>query len=247
MDRMIHTAVTALRGTMARQAATANNLANAATTGFRADLSLADAHYVHGAGADSRVLARENMRGADMSAAPSVTTGRDLDIALQGSALLAVQAADGEEAYTRRGDLSVAPSGFLQTGDGLLVLGEDGPIAVPPADSIRIAEDGQVWIVPPGGDPGAPQSAGRLKLVSAAGADIIKGIDNQLKLRGGGTLPADADARVTPGALEGSNVNSTAALVAMIDSARAYEMQVRLVSTAEAIDQSGTRLMSLPA
>ena len=245
MDRMIHTAATALRGNMARQGAIAHNLANASTPGYRADVASADAHYLAFSGYVSRVQSAEALTGYDAQAGAVVATGRNLDIAIGGSALLAVQATNGEEAYTRRGDLSVAPSGMLQTGDGLLVLGDEGPMSIPPADALRIADDGTVWIVPAGGNADAEQAVGRLKLSSSDGAELVKGRDGLLRVQGGGVLPPDVAARVQSGALEQSNVNATAALVDMLTAARGYEVQVKLLSTAEAMDQAGTRLMTL--
>jgi flagellar basal-body rod protein FlgF len=248
MDRMIYTALAALRGNMARQQSTANNLANASTPGFRADIANADAQYLN-PGANTgpmagRVQAREAVLAADMLAGPVSQTGNPMDVALHGDAMLAVSDAVGDPAYTRRGDLSVTADGLLQTGDGFLVLGESGsPVSIPPADSVRIADDGGIWIVPAGGDATQPQQVGRIKLVSAAGSAILKGTDTLFRVPAGGVLPDDATARVMPGALEGSNVNATAALVAMIDSARAYETNIKMLMTAQSLDEAGASLM----
>jgi flagellar basal-body rod protein FlgF len=163
-----------------------------------------------------------------------------------GDAWLAVQAGDGAESYTRRGDLEVAPSGVLQTGDGFVVQGQSGPITLPPYQSLTIAGDGTVSIVPQGGGDGAPQIVDRLKLVSTKGSDTVKGLDNLLKVRGGGTLPADLDAKVTAGALEGSNVNMTQALVDMIENQRSYEVQANMMKEAKSMDESAATLMRLP-
>ena len=150
MDRLIYTALSGMRGSMARQTVTANNLANANTVGFRAEMQSARSLWVRGMGLEARAPVSEEVTGADMSAGSINHTGRDLDVAMTGDALLTVQAEDGSEAYTRRGDLQVAATGVLTTGDGRPVLGESGPITIPPADSIRIAEDGAIWIVPAG-------------------------------------------------------------------------------------------------
>src|ERR1041384_4898193 len=142
MDRLIYTALSGMRGSMARQTSTANNLANANTRGCRAELRAAGSLWVRGDGFETRAPVSQEVTGADMSAGSINHTGRDLDVAMTGDALLAVQAEDGSEAYTRRGDLQVAATGVLTTGDGHPVLGEGGPLTIPPADSIRIAEDG---------------------------------------------------------------------------------------------------------
>jgi flagellar basal-body rod protein FlgF len=186
------------------------------------------------------------VQGADMQAGPVSETGRDLDIALQGDALLSVQARNGDEAYTRRGDLQLADSGLLTTGDGHPVLGEQGPITLPPHDSVRIDQDGTVWIVPRGGDPNVPQQVDRLKLVTPAGSRVLKGVDGLFRVENDGALPADPQARVTSRSLESSNVNVTQALIDMIEASRAWDNQLNLITAAREIDASGADLMRLP-
>jgi flagellar basal-body rod protein FlgF len=158
-----------------------------------------------------------------------------------------VQATDGSEAYTRRGDLSVAASGVLETGDGFPVMGSGGPITVPPHQSIAIAGDGTVSIVPAGGDPTQPQVIDKIKLVSPDGTDTAKGLDNLLHVKGGGVLPDDLDAKLQSGALEQSNVNLTQALVDMIQNQRSYEVQANLLKEAKTMDESAASLMRMPA
>lgn len=246
MDRLVHTAASAMRGGMARQTAIANNLANANTPGFRAEIVNANATWLNGPGFNSRAERTEQVIAADMNAGTVTQTGNPLDVAMNGDALLAVQAADGDEAYTRRGDLKLNESGLLTTGDGAPVLGEGGPITLPPADSITIGKDGDIWIVPQGGEATQPQLVDKLKLVSPAGSQILKGTDGLFREVNGGALPQDPVATVTSGALEGSNVNSTQALVDMIDASRAWEMQIKLVSTAKELDDGGASIMRLP-
>ena len=247
MDRLIYTALSGMRGAMARQTATANNLANANTTGFRAEMSSAQAMWLRGAGLQSRVPTSEQVVAADMAPGSVTNTGRDLDVAMQGDALLAVQADDGSEAYTRRGDLQVSPTGVVTTGDGHPVLGEGGPLTIPPADSIRIAEDGAIWIVPTGGDPNQPQQVDRLKLATPAGSRIQKGTDGLFRVADGGALPSDPDARLTPHSLEGSNVNTSQTLIDMIEASRSWDMQLQLVTQAREMDTSAADLMRLPS
>ncbi|WP_174278902.1 flagellar basal body rod protein FlgF [Sphingomonas bacterium] len=248
MDKLVYTAATGLRARMAAQAAIANNMANASTTGFRADRVVFDQVLLKGGGTqlEARAPAGEEVTDADRTPGAIGQTGRPLDVALVGrDAWLTVQAADGSEAYTRRGDLEVAPSGVLQTGDGFIVQGQSGPITLPPYKSLTIAADGQVSVVPSAG--GEPQVVDRLKLVSAKGSDTAKGLDNLLRVRGGGTLPADEDATVQSGALEGSNVDMTQALVDMIENQRSYEMTAGLMKSAKDMDESGASLMRLPS
>ncbi|WP_062732068.1 flagellar basal body rod protein FlgF [Sphingobium abikonense] len=245
MDRLVNTALTAMRGAMARQASIANNLANANTVGFRAEIANAETRWIQGESFDTRAQASEQVIAADMAQGAVTETGNPLDVALDGDALLTVQATDGSEAYTRRGDLKVSDSGLLTTGDGLPVLGEGGPVILPQMDSVSIAKDGNIWGVPQGGDPANPQQVDKLKLVNAAGSSIAKGNDGLFREVNGGALPSDPLATVTSGSLEGSNVNSTQALIDMIEASRAWETQVKMIDTAKQLDDGGASLMRL--
>ena len=246
MDRLVHTSLSALRGAMARQAATANNLANVNTVGFRGEFAAARPVWVRGPTFSSRAFADEEVEGADMRSGAVTETGRDLDVAVQGDDFLAVQAKDGEEAYTRRGDLQMSDTGLLTTGEGDPVLGEQGPITIPPADSIKIEGDGSVWIVPLGGDASKPQKIDRLKLASPTGSAVVKGLDGLFRVRGGGALPDDPNGKVKSKSLEGSNVEATKALVDMIDASRAWDTQLKLISTARELDGASADLMRMP-
>ncbi|MBK6708653.1 MAG: flagellar basal body rod protein FlgF [Sphingomonadales bacterium] len=246
MDRLIYTSLTALRGAQARQTATANNLANVSTPGFRTEMAEAQAIWLRGPQIDGRAVASEEVIGADMHAGTVISTGRELDIAIEGSALLGVQAPNGEEAYTRRGDLQLAESGLLTTGDGHPVLGTQGSVIVPPADSVHIDRDGRLWVVPQGGDPQAPQEVARLKLASPVGSTVLKGLDGLFRVPGGGILPEDPEARVKSGALEGSNVNATLALTEMIEASRNWDVQLKMIGDARDLDAATAELMQLP-
>ncbi len=246
MDRLIYTSLTAMRGSMSRQTAIANNLANAQTPGFRADMANAQSLWLDGSGLDARAMSSEEVLGADMRAGTVTQTGRDLDIAMQGDALLVVQAKDGEEAYTRRGDLQVAPSGLLTTGDGNPVQGTQGPVTIPPADAITIDQEGRVWIVPQGGDAENPQEVDRLRLATPAGSEIAKGLDGLFRVKGGGILPDDPEARLLTRSIEGSNVTATSALVEMIEASRSWDTQLKMISDVRDMDSATANLMQLP-
>jgi flagellar basal-body rod protein FlgF len=247
MDRLVYTAMSGLRSQMAAQSTIANNIANASTIGFRAERINFDRLVLQGQGLETRQLAAEEVEDFDRRAGTIVQTARPLDVAVTSDSWIAVQAADGSEAYTRRGDLSVAASGVLETGDGFPVMGSGGPITVPPHQSIAIAEDGTVSIVPLGGDPTQPQVIDKIKLASPAGSQTAKGLDNLLYVKGGGVLPEDLDGKLASGSLEQSNVNLTQALVDMIENQRSYEVQASLLKEAKTMDESAASLMRMPA
>jgi flagellar basal-body rod protein FlgF len=245
MDRMLYVAMTGARETLRAQTANNNNLANASTVGFRADMSAFQAREVVGAGYPSRVYATVSNTGFDGSTGTMMSTGRDLDIAVQGAGYITVQGRDGREAYTRAGDLRVDANGQLLTGTGLQVLGEGGPISVPPYASIAIGADGTVSIVPQGQGPETRADVGRIKLVNPAEADLTKGTDGLLRLKDGSDAPADVSTRVASGVLESSNVNVADALVNMIELQRRFDLQVRAMKTADDNGAASARLLSL--
>ena len=160
--------------------------------------------------------------------------------------MLMVQAPNGEMGFTRRGDLQITATGLLTTGDGHPVQGVQGPLIVPPSDSVRIDQDGRVWAVPIGGDPENPLEVDRLRLVTPTGSNIVKGLDNLFRVRGGGLLPDDPEARVVTGSIEGSNVSATSALVEMIEASKSWDNQLELISNARDMDNASAGLMQLP-
>ena len=249
MDRLGYAAASGMRAAMARQTTIANNLANANTIGFRGDRSASRALYIQSTGSTpgltARAMASEELLTSDMTQGAFNHTGRTTDIALQGETLLSVQAADGDEAYTRRGDLQISDSGLMTNGEGRPVLGEQGPIALPPYDAIAIDEQGVIRIVPAGQPATAQVVVDRLKLVSPVGSAIVKGTDNLFRVTGGGTLPSDPEAKLVTETLEGSNVNASTALVEMIESSRSWDAQVKMLASAKEIDTDATKLMSL--
>ncbi len=244
MDRLIYTALSGLRRAEYGQSLTANNLANAATTGFQRDAGTFQSRWVED-GLDTRVQASEQITTTEVEPGTVAITARPLDVALHGTSLLAVQAPGGGEAYTRRGDLRLTADGALTTGDGRPVLGGAGPIVLPAAARIEIAADGTVQYVAPGDETGTMQPADKLRLVAFEPAKMRKGEDGMLRRVDGGTPPADDTATLTSGALEGSNASPVASLVQLIETSRAFQLQTKLVSTAREIDAAGTQLMRL--
>ena len=245
MDRLIYTAMSGMSASMLRQRMVASNMANAQTIGFKAERIDMRPVTLESDGMEVRAMNRTEVRGASMKQGSVTPTGRELDVALQGDAMLALQAMDGTEAYTRRGDLSVTAAGVLQNGDGLPVIGENGPLTVPAGAEVSIAEDGGVMVFDKTQPDLPAQRIGRLKLASTSGSEIEKGLDGLFRVKGGGVLPMDADARVIPGALEQSNVIPSQVLVDMIEAQRLFEIRTNVVSTARELDEGSARLMRL--
>ena len=239
MDRVIYLAMAGAKATMQRQDVLAHNLANASTTGFRAEMMAFRAVPVLGDGASTRVYAIESTPGYNADPGPVAATGRNLDVAMKGQAWLAVQGRDGTEAYTRNGALDVDSAGLLVTRSGQTALGDGGPITVPANAQVLIGADGTVSATVAGGK---PQGIGRLKLVTPE-APLLRGEDGLFR-GADGDLPADATARLQDGALEGSNVSPVESMVAMIAAARQFEQQMKMLSTSQEREQSATKLLS---
>lgn len=245
MDRLIFTAVSGMTAAMNRQRVIASNMANAQTTGFRAETLQSTPMTLNGPRLEVRSMNQTQVKGADMQAGTIVQTGNGLDVAMQGETMLAVQTPDGGEGYTRRGDLSVSATGLLQNGDGLPVLGQGGPITVPPGSKISISEDGSVMAANPASPGEPPTEVDRLKLVNYAGTQIAKDLTGVFRVPDNGVLPTDDNAKVTVGALEGSNVKTTEVLVQMVEAQRSFDMRTKLIATAREIDEGGASLMRI--
>lgn len=243
MDKLLYVAMTGAKETLRAQAANNHNLANASTTGFRADLSAFQSRAVTGAGFASRVYATNSTVGWDATSGAQLSTGRDLDISIQGDGFIAVQGRDGREAYTRAGDLRVDPNGLLLTGAGHPVLGDGGPVSVPPSTSVAIAPDGTISIVPLGQGPETTASVARIKLVNPPAGSLERTADGLFRLSDGTDAPADAAVRVVSGTLESSNVSAADAMVNMIELARNFDLQVKAMHTAEEDASAAAQLL----
>jgi len=245
MDRLLYIAMTGAKQTMLAQAANANNLANANTTAFRADFEAFRSMPVFGPGLPSRVYAMTERPGVDFTPGALKATGRDLDVAIDGKGWIAVQAADGSEAYTRAGELSLTATGQLVTANGLAVIGNGGPIAIPPAEKIDIGTDGTISIRPQGQTASALATIDRIKLIKPEDAELTKGADGLIRAKNGTPFAADANVRVLAGSVESSNVNSVEALVSMLTLSRQFEMQVKAMKAAEDADSASVQMMRL--
>jgi flagellar basal-body rod protein FlgF len=243
MDRMLYVAMTGAKETLQAQAVNNHNLANASTTGFRAELSAFQSRAVDGSGYASRVYATNASTGWNSQSGALLSTGRDLDVAINGDGWIAVQAPDGKEAYTRAGDLQIDPNGNLTTGTGHPVLGDGGPINVPPYTSIFFARDGSISIVAQGQTPDTTATVGRIKLVKPADTEVMRGQDGLFRMKDGSDAPPDASVQLGSGTLESSNVNTADAMVTMIELARHFEMQVKAIRTAEENGAAAAQIM----
>lgn len=243
MDKYLYIAMSGAKETLRAQTANNSNLANASTTGFKADLSAFQSQAVLGPGFASRVYSTDASVGWDSNAGAQTQTGQGLDIAVQGSGWIAVQAPNGEEAYTRAGDLHVDSNGLLQTAGGHPVLSDGGPVTVPAYSSISIGRDGTVSIVAAGQQATTVAAVARIKLVNPTADSLVRGEDGLFRTKDGTQAPADASVSVASGVLETSNVNIADAMVKMIELSRRFELQVKAMHTAEDDAASSAKLL----
>ena len=245
MDRLIYTAMTGASHVLQQQAAVSENLANTNTPGFRATLNTFRAVPLVGEGLPTRTFVVDSTAGSDFTPAAFQPTGRPLDVALNGAGWIAVQGADGKEAYTRNGSFQISPNGVLQTRNGQNVLGDGGPITIPPGDQLTFAKDGTISIVPSGSQPNSVVVAGRLKLVNPPADSIERSGDGLFRTKDGSVAPADAKTEVVPGNLEGSNVNTVDMLVNMISLARKFDMQMKMLQSADNNSKQASSIMNI--
>jgi len=245
MDRMIYTAMTGAKHILEQQATVSQNLANASTTGFRAQVDAFRAVPVQGADLPTRAYVVDATVGSNFAPGPIEQTGRALDVAVQGDGWLAVQMPDGSEAYTRDGNLKTSENGVLETQGGLPIAGDGGPISIPPDVKVAIAKDGTISAVPTSGSVAAVTTIGRLKLVNPPTDNLVRGDDGLFRTRDGSPADADPNVTVASGALEGSNVNVVDAMVDMIGLARQFEMHMSLLKNAESNETKASQILSL--
>jgi flagellar basal-body rod protein FlgF len=247
MDRLIYIAMTGAKHMLERQSIVSHNMANASTSGYRAAVSAFRALPVVGPGAPTRTFVVDSTPATDFRPGPIVETGRELDVAVRGAGWIAVQGRDGKEAYTRAGDFQLTSSGLLQARGGLNVIGEGGPITIPPTSKVTIGGDGTVSVIPIDTTPNAVNIVGRIKLVNPPERDLERGEDGLFRLKSGRPAPSDPEVLLESGALEGSNVSMVDALVDMIAHARQYDLQLKLIQTAENDARQWSQVMSMTA
>lgn len=247
MDKALYIAMTGAKHNMMAQTAHANNLANVNTAGFKADFAQARSMPIYyGDGAPSRAFALTENPGTNFSQGSLIESGRDLDIAVERDGFIAVQAQDGTEAYTRAGSMHVDSVGMLRNSNGLPVMGNGGPIAVPPFEKIDIALDGTITIVPLGQGVEDTAQVDRIKLVNPDVSLLSKSSDGLIRFSdqdGDIEAQADANVRITPGFIEASNVNAVSEMVSMLELSRQYEMQVKIMQTVKQNSESSAKLL----
>ena len=250
MDRLIYTAMTGASQALEQQTVVANNLANVSTTGFRAQLAnFRSVPMAFGDGSSvnndtTRTFVLSATPGSDMTPGAITHTGNPLDVAVQGQGWLAVQTPDGNEAYTRGGNLHVDENGQLMTANNLPVLGGQGPIAVPPGSEVTIGSDGTVSELAPGNPPNTVAMIDQLKLVNPPAGSMQRGDDGLFRTADGNPADPDPTVQVATESLESSNVNPVAAMVSMITNARQFQLQTKMLQTADQNEQSANQLLN---
>lgn len=245
MDKMLYLAMSGASQNTLAQRAHANNLANLSTSGFRRDFEQARSMPVFGDGYPARVYAMSERPATDFTPGSLQETGNELDVAIEGQGWLAVQTPDGSEAYVRTASMKIDALGMLRTGSGLPVLGNAGPIAVPPQQQIEIGQDGTISIRSLGEAPNVVAQVDRIKMVNPDPKSLVKGEDGMIRLKEPATQPADANVRLTSGFLESSNVNAVAEMTSMLALARQFELHVKMMRTAEDNASAVARVMQL--
>jgi flagellar basal-body rod protein FlgF len=245
MDRLIYTAMSGAKHAFLQQAGVAQNLANASTNGYRAMEHKFRAVPVQGEGAPTRAFVVDASVADVFDQGPMMATGRPLDVAVQGAGWIAVETPDGNEAYTRAGNLQLNVNGQLQSAGGMNVLGDGGPISIPPDNRITIAPDGTVSVVPLFGTPNNVNAVGRMKLVNPPENELVRGGDGLFRLKSGLPATVDEKVRLAPETLEGSNVNPVDSMVNMISLARQFEMQIKMLQTADANAKQANQILSM--
>lgn len=245
MDRALYVAMTGAKHTMMAQSINSHNLANVSTTGFRADLNAFMSVPVQGEGMPTRINAIATNLATDFTNGVINATGRELDMAVNGDGWIGVLAKDGEEAYTRAGDLRIGTGGLLTNGAGHAILGNGGPIVIPPAEKIEIGVDGTISIKPVGQAATALVTVDRIKLVNPDQSELYKGKDGLMRTKSGLPAAVDFDMSLVSGSLETSNVNPVNALVEQITLARQFEIQIKAMKAVDDIEASTAQMMRL--
>lgn len=246
MDKLLYVAASGAKQDLLGTSVRANNLANAQTTGFKAQLEQARAMPAYGEGLPSRVFSMTESPTNNYESGPMIQTGRELDVAIQGNGWFTVQDAQGNEAYSRDGSLQLGPDGMLTDMHGNMVMGDNGPIFLPvPLDNLNFAADGTVSVRPFGAPENVSEEVGRLGLVNPDYNDLERGRDGLFRMKDGTQAAQDGTVQIRSGMLEGSNVNAVDEMVNMMNLQRHYELQVKMMKQAKELDTRGNMLLRI--
>ncbi len=246
MDKLLYIAASGAKQDLLATGVRANNLANAQTTGFKAQLEQARSMPAYGEGLPTRVFSMTESPSNNYEGGAMVQTGRALDVAVQGDGWFALQDVNGQEAMSRDGSFQMGADGVLTDMHGNTVLGDNGPIYLPvPLDNLNIAMDGTISVRPVGAPENVSQEIGRLKLVNPSLDSIERGSDGLFRSKDGSIPFADPNVQVRSGMVEGSNVNAVDEMVNMISLQRHYEMQIKLMKQADELSTRGNALLRI--
>jgi flagellar basal-body rod protein FlgF len=253
MDKLAYTALAAMQNQSVVRAAITNELANVSTVGFKKSFEIASsAVKIEGPGFETRFQPGLQIKDViNLEPGTPISTGRSLDIAMNNQTVLGVQTEQGDIAFTRRGDLRVSPTGVLENSKGELIMGEGGPITVPAGNLITVSPDGTIFAQIPNDPENEAIALGQLMLRDASQTQLVRREDGLFESRAadfkGKDFPTGPQpVLVSPGMLEGSNVNPVATMVKMLDFSRQFEMQLKLVKETQSIDEAGSTMMRLP-
>jgi len=245
MDRFLYVAMSGAKQSMLAQNVHAHNLANVSTTGFKADLAQARSMPVFGGQFPTRVYSMTESPGVNLSNGPMIPTNRDLDLAVQGDGWITVLDSEGNEAFTRAGEMIVDPNGVVKTRNGRTVMGNAGPLTLPPYEKLSVGVDGTVTVQSLGQGPETLTEVDRIKLVNPDYRDLTKGVDGLFRRKDGLVEPADGLVRIQKGVLEGSNTNPVESMMEIMTLSRHFELQMKLITKAEELDENSARLLQV--
>ncbi|MFT2110682.1 flagellar basal-body rod protein FlgF [Marinomonas sp. 2405UD68-3] len=243
MDRALYLAMSGGKQTMHAQTVHANNLANVSTTGFRSDFEQARSMQINGEHFPSRVYAMTENPGTRFESGGLIQTDRNLDIAIQDKGFITVQDELGRESYTRAGNLQITSSGQLVTATGLPVMGNDGPIFLPPLDQINFGDDGTISIVPQGGTLAEIAVINQVKLVSPDTKQLEKGSSGLIYGKDGQVFDQSPDAKIISGFIEGSNVNAVEEMTHIMNLSRRFELNIKVMDTVRNNENAAARIL----
>ena len=260
MDRMVQTALNSMKMLMENQVATAHNLSNLSTPGFKQDVvtDFSSIYLNRQEGLEPRIVAAREVGKFSVEQGMLDNTKNPMDVAINGDGYFVVQPNNAEPAFSRRGDFSVNENGELLDGAGNKVLDAGmQPLVIPAFREINITGQGEILIQPIAAAPGElPVNAGTIATYVPQEGDLLKkSLDGKIRfdpnINEDGSIEQipiepNQQGKLAVGFLEKSNVNAVEEMVNTIDQMRKFEMHVKLIQMAEELDQAGTSLLRIP-